>query len=737
MQKSAFSRLSPFIKEYIYKHNWDGLRPIQEEACRVIFDTDDHLILASGTATGKTEAAFLPILTLLEKDPPSSVGVIYIAPMKALINDQFYRLTDLMEESGIPLCHWHGDVPQSKKAKFLKNPGGVLQITPESLEAMLISRVHDLVRIFGDLRFIVIDEMHAFMSSERGLQLLCQLSRLQRYINREPRRIGLSATLGDYELPAAWLSAGTSKNVAIPRTAAGGQKIRLSVEHFNKEFFDSDKNLFTHPASQYIYERTLNKKAIIFGNGRPGPDAAIVAMRYLARKYGTPDIYHVHHGAISSTLREAAEQDMKNSEGPVVIGATVTMELGVDIGRLERVFQLGSPISVASFVQRLGRTGRRGEPAEMWFVNCERPPAENDLPLAQIPWYLLKTIAIIQLYLEERFIEPPYILKYSMSTLFHQIMSVTAAAGEISISALIDTITSLPPFYNVEAEDILYLIYDLIENDYLQPMEQGGLIIGLEGEKIINNYEFYAVFPSEEEWIVMHESEKIGHVEEIHYAGEEITVAGFNWLVIGVDPKRLNIFVKPMPENLRYYWPGDRALTHDRILQRIKGVLAEDTIYPYLGPNAAERLQQARELAQKYGLDKYNLINLDKGLVGILPWMGHRNFRTLQNILSHYMKADGAARQIGARESFYMTLDSGRHTAAEMLDLIKDVFKKEINPYDFIHEEGIRAEKKKYEYKVPKYDCYIPDKLLKKQVIMDYIDIAFVREQVTGWTASD
>jgi len=437
---------------------------------------------------------------------------------------------------------------------------------------------------------------------------------------------------------------------------------------------------------------------IIFGNGRPVPDATIVAI-------------------------------------PVVIGATVTMELGIDIGRLERVFQLGSPISVASFVQRLGRTGRRGEPPEMWFVNCENPPGENDLPLAQLPWYLLKTIAIIQLYLEERFIEPPYILKYSMSMLFHQIMSVTAAAGEISIPALIDTITNLPPFYNVEKEDILYLIYDLIEKDYLQPMEQGGLIIGLEGEKIINNYEFYAVFPSEEEWIVMHESEKIGHVEEIHYAGEEITVAGFNWLVVGVDPKRMNIFVKPMPENFRYSWPGDRALTHDRILQRMKRVLAEDTIYPYLGPNAAKRLQQARELAHKYGFDKYNLINLDNGLVGILPWMGHRNFRTLQNILSHYMKVDGAARQIGARESFYMILDSGRHTAAEMLDLIKDVFKKEINPYDFIREEGIRAEKKKYEYKVPKYDCYIPDKLLRKQVIMDYIDIPFVRGQIAGWTA--
>ncbi|MCL2160048.1 MAG: DEAD/DEAH box helicase, partial [Oscillospiraceae bacterium] len=331
--QSAFSRLSPFIQEYIYKNRWDELRPIQEEACKVIFDTDDHLILASGTASGKTEAAFLPILTLLEADPPASAGVLYIAPMKALINDQFERLVDLLDSSGIPVCHWHGDVPQSKKTKFLKNPGGVLQITPESLEAMLTTRVQDLVRIFGDLRFVVIDEMHAFMSSERGLQVLCQLARLQRYMHTVPRRIGLSATLGDYNLPAAWLSAGTNRGVSIPNTGAIAQKIRLSVENFNREFAEEDPNLFEHPAVLYMYERTLNKKAIVFGNGRPTPDAAIMALRHQAKLHDTPDIYHVHHGAISSTLREAAEQDMKTSEGPVVIGATVTMELGVDIGR--------------------------------------------------------------------------------------------------------------------------------------------------------------------------------------------------------------------------------------------------------------------------------------------------------------------------------------------------------------------------------------------------------------------
>ena len=758
--QSAFSRLSPFIREYIYKHNWDGLRPVQEQACKVIFDTGDHLILASGTASGKTEAAFLPILTLLEKDPPSSAGILYIAPMKSLINDQFFRLTDLLDQSGIPVCHWHGDAPRNLKSRFLRNPGGVLQITPESLESMLINRSRELTKIFCDLRYIIIDEMHAFMNSERGLQVICQLARLSRYINAEPRRVGLSATLGDYRLPAEWLAAGTNKNVSIPQAVTSGQKIRISAERFDGDIFDEGHGLFNHPAMSYIYERTVNKKAIIFGNGRPETDAAITAMRHLARKNGTPDIYHVHHGAISSTLRETAEHDMKNSEGPVVIGATVTMELGVDIGRLERVFQIGSPISVASFVQRLGRTGRRGEPPEMWFVDCERRREGSPAPFQSIPWYLLKTIAIVQLYIEEHWIEPPKILKCSMSMLYHQIMSTVAAAGEISVSALIGAMAALPAFYEVEHEDILYFVEELVSMEHLQHMDQGGLIIGLEGEKITNSYDFYGVFPSEEEWIVMNGSQKIGHVEEAHFAGEQITVAGYNWLVVGVDLKRLSIFVRPMPENYKYWWPGDRALTHDRILQRMKTALSECAVYPYLGPDAAARLQEGREAASAYGFDKYNVIGFETGGIGILPWMGHRNYRTLRNILAHYLKTGGIPAQIGGSGCFYMTLagagarsgkgglagaggrfaeggGDGWSRAADSLEAIKAIFANEINPYDFLREDSIRAEKKHYEYKVPKYDRFVPNVLLKKQIVSDYIDIPYIKEQVAGWRVNE
>ncbi|HEU5227438.1 MAG TPA: DEAD/DEAH box helicase, partial [Ktedonobacteraceae bacterium] len=192
-----FTRLAPFIQAYIYQHRWADLREIQKAAISAILDTNEHVLIMSGTASGKTEAALLPTLTLLEQSPPQSVGILYIGPLKALINDQFERIQGLLQEKpDIPIQGWHGDIAQSKKNRFLRQPRGILQITPESMEALFVHRSGALQTIFGDLRFIIIDEIHAFLGTQRGQQVLCHLQRLERAINRPIRRIGLSATIG-------------------------------------------------------------------------------------------------------------------------------------------------------------------------------------------------------------------------------------------------------------------------------------------------------------------------------------------------------------------------------------------------------------------------------------------------------------------------------------------------------------------------------------------------------------
>ena len=207
----VFDRFPEFIREFIYSRGWESLRAVQVAAAETLFGNDHNLLLCSSTASGKTEAVFFPILTDLWENPPQSIGALYIAPLKSLINDQFYRIGELLEQSGIPVTHWHGDVAGSHKKKLLERPRGILQITPESLESMLINRNNDLVRLFCDLRYVVLDEIHTLTGSDRGNQILCQLARLGRLLGRHPRRIGLSATVGDPPQAAAWLSAGSGR----------------------------------------------------------------------------------------------------------------------------------------------------------------------------------------------------------------------------------------------------------------------------------------------------------------------------------------------------------------------------------------------------------------------------------------------------------------------------------------------------------------------------------------------
>jgi ATP-dependent Lhr-like helicase len=266
---SSYDRLAPFIQEYIYSQGWADLRPVQLEACRVIFETDAHLLIAAGTASGKTEAAFWPVLTLLHDDPPTSIGAIYIGPIKALINDQFDRLSDLLKQADIPVSAWHGDIAQSRKKQVLRQPRGILQITPESLESLLINKSTELDRLFGDLRFIIIDEIHAFIGSDRGAQILCQLSRLAQITQNQPRRIGLSATLGDYGMAEDWLRSGTDRLVTTPHLPAEPRKIQLALEHFHTASLvvrargDTRDEAFS-PYQRHLFEQSQGRKCLIF-----------------------------------------------------------------------------------------------------------------------------------------------------------------------------------------------------------------------------------------------------------------------------------------------------------------------------------------------------------------------------------------------------------------------------------------------------------------------------------------
>ncbi len=508
-----FYRFSPLVQDFIYANGWETLRPIQVAAAEVIFDSDDNLILCSDTASGKTEAVFFPILSQIEGGGAGTVEVLYIAPLKSLINDQFERIDALLRDSGIPVFHWHGDVAASHKNKLIKNPAGVLQITPESLESMLMNRRSDIIRLFGGLKYVIIDEIHTLMGVDRGNQILCQLDRIREIIGYHPRRIGLSATIGDPEKARDWLTGGTGRRTQIPSAGAGKSKWRLALEHFYVQDNTKDRDISAaeqpeekaeiDAGYEYLYDCVKDKKSIVFSNSREETEYVTATLRQIAARRMEDDIFYIHHGNLSAAIREEAEQKLKD-EKKCVACATVTLELGIDIGRIERILNMGAPTTVSSFLQRLGRSGRKTGIPEMFMLFREEKPLP-DTPLPQlIPWELVRGIAVVELYLEEKFIEPPSVKKMPLSLMFQQTLSILASSGENTPKRLAEKVLSLSPFAEVDREDYRELMISMIKNGYIDMTEEKGLILGLKGERLTKSFKFYAVFKDDENYSVKH-----------------------------------------------------------------------------------------------------------------------------------------------------------------------------------------------------------------------------------------
>ncbi|MGQ4647270.1 DEAD/DEAH box helicase [Lyngbya aestuarii] len=721
MSQQTFDRLAPFIQEYIYTHGWTELRQIQIETSRVILDTEAHLLVSAGTASGKTEAAFLPVLTILHHNPASTIGVLYISPIKALINDQFERLNDLLKEANIPVWAWHGDVSQSRKKQLRKNPQGVLQITPESLESLLINQPDELTRLFGDLRFVIIDEIHAFMGSERGSQILCQLARLSRYLENAPRRIGLSATLGDYSLAEKWLQSGTNRQVITPQVQGGQRKVQLAVEHF---YLTKEEASASNPYYQYIFNYSKSRKCLIFANNRTEVELVVANLRQIAQANKLPDIYHVHHGSIATPLRQAAEEAMRET-APAVTAATVTLELGIDIGQLERVIQLNAPLSVSSFLQRLGRTGRRGSPADMRFVCTEAEPLGEELLPEQIPWQLLQCIAIIQLYLEERWIEPIEPVKYPLSLLYHQTMSILGSVGELSPVALAQQVLTLPSFAAISQEDFRQLLRYWIDIDHLQLTEKGGLIIGLTGEKVVRNFRFYAVFPDNLEYIVREEFREIGSIVMPLPAGNCFALAGKTWEAIDIDRKSKIIFVKEVSGLANTSWRSSSGSIDTKILSRMRKVLLEDTQYPYLQNQAKERLKAARQLAHTTGLAEDYLLPIADDLCCIFPWMGTVTYNTLERYLNSCVRQSLDIKSIKGKSPYFLIVKLGEDKCQKLYTEINSFRKQSLTADDLL--ASVEVAKRQ------KYDDFIPNNLLRKAFALDYLNVEALKHHLNSW----
>jgi len=713
MSKTAFERYAPFIQEYIYRKNWKDLREVQVEACSAILDTDDHVIIASGTASGKTEAAFFPVLTKLHENPVKSIGVIYISPLKALINDQFERLNGLLEESHIPVWPWHGDIPQSIKKRALKERQGVLQITPESLESMLMRHPGDAARLFSDLRFVVIDEIHVLMGTDRGLQVLCLLSRLGKLARCNPRRIGLSATLSDYESAMRFMAGGTERKVQIVGLRMHERTISLCVESFEIPDDPAKAGETMQKCNKFIYENSHNKKCLIFTNSRHEAESVIANMKEIALRKHDRDVFYVHHGSVSRALREETEMALRESDGPIVAAATVTLELGIDIGDLDRIIQIGSPYTCSSFVQRLGRSGRRTGKSQMMFVNLEHRNSGVNV-FNCLPWNLLTTIAVIQLYLEERWIEPFVLRAKPYSLLAHQTLSVLMSHGELSPPELVRNVLTLPPFrHTITQEEYRDLLQYMLANDYLERMETGAIILGLKGERLANYYSFYAVFQDTQEYRVLSERGAVGTLDYLPAVGDVFVLAGYTWKAEAVDEERKTVYVVPERNKKIPQWTGSKGDVHTRVIQRIRQALIEEKQYPYLQPQAVDLLERSRDLARKSGILERRIIPYGEQSFLLCPWVGTKVMRTMAALFSCGLKDPLEIKSV-RNDNYYIEITS-KLSADEFFSRLRTIHIDPDDPDLFLKNEEAPQ--------FDKYDFLVPQPLLRKSFLYNRMDL--------------
>ncbi|MDR1506617.1 MAG: DEAD/DEAH box helicase [Treponema sp.] len=720
----AYSRLAPFLREYIYSQKWTELRRIQEAAIHEVFDGTGHILIASGTASGKTEAAFLPLLSLLASgraEGQAAPLVLCISPLKALINDQYERLKKITAGK-VPLWRWHGDVAENHKKQFLADPGGVLIITPESMEALLLRQARNIRRIFAALAFVVIDEAHIFMGSERGSQLMCQLALIEQErsaggLGGCARRLGLSATLGDYDGGQSWLSQGTGMPAVLLNEPGEKRRIRVAVDYFTggaaeEAFYEA------------LYEQCRNRRAIIFTNSRLEAEQCVRSLRRLAAALGENDIFHIHHGSIASPLRDEAEEKLRSGEGPSVIAATATLELGIDIGDLDRILQIGPPWSVSAFVQRLGRSGRKNGRPEMYFTVFDHAAVPGCSGLSSIPWDLLRTIAVIELYLNEKWIEPPEKKTLPYSLFAHELLGLLGSLGEHSPLSLCGRLFAMPPFArsSITKDDFDVILGHFRKCRYVEKTGEGLIILGTEGEKIVNRHSFYSVFPGEETFKVIFEGRELGTVNFVPPPGSVITVAGHAWLAESIDGGRREIRVREAGKTgeAGRLWGGGGGNVHRRIAEKVRQILAENGRYGYLGAAAENALLRGRRAAREAGILEKTAAAIPRKSgdtftrLFIAPWLGGAGMRTVDAFLKKPDIQKKLALLSFEREGdFYFTVKT-RHDEETFIKTLAE-------EAGALRESGGSLFPKTIPF-TDKYDYLLPEKLLVKQYTANMLD---------------
>lgn len=636
----SFERLHPTVQQWIWQRRWTELRDAQEQAIPFVLEGKRDVIISAATASGKTEAAFLPIASQLLKMKGEGLA-LYISPLKALINDQFYRMEDLFGVCDLPVHPWHGDIAASKKSSFEKNPRGALLITPESLESIFVRRGFYVQNTFRLLMVVVVDELHSFINTERGFQLSSLLCRLETALCRRIPRIGLSATLGDMRLAADFLRPGEATNTEIVESGAAGQELRLLIKGYEEALFraqetdhiesesDSDQGIAAAAIARDMYKALRGSKNLAFANSRRRVEELTDRLVRLCEVESLPAEFFAHHGSLSKNLREDVESILKEPNRPATALCTSTLEMGIDIGQVKSVAQVDPPFSVASLRQRLGRSGRRGDPAIVRMFVTE-PELHNELaPQDTLRLDLFQTVAVTSLLLS-KWCEPPARARLHLSTLIQQVLSLVAQYGGITAKEAWKITCGAGPFRNVDPQMFGQLLRGLAAQNILMQSADGTLLHAPLGEQIVNHYSFYTAFWTSDEFKVVHGSTVLGSLPVSRPIPEKslILFGGRRWRVVHVDDRDKVVEVIPAQGGRAPMFAGGPGRVHRLVHEEMYRLYQATETPAFLDHRAAALFREGREQFAKFELGKTNLIPFEGGST-FFCWAGDLAANTL------------------------------------------------------------------------------------------------------------
>ena len=581
---------------------WSSLRPLQQRAIAPVLRGDDALLLAP-TAGGKTEAAFFPLLSRMEYEQWRGLSVLYVCPLRALLNNLEPRLASYASWTGRRVALRHGDTSAGARKRMLADRPDVLLTTPESLEAMLVSSLTTPSELFADLHAVVIDEVHAFAGDDRGWHLLAVLERLSRLAGRPLQRIGLSATVGNPEALLTWLQG--SGAGARHATVVAPQVADVRAPELQMDYVGTIGNAATVIASLH-----RGQKRLVFADSRRTVESLALALR----EHGTETF--VSHSSLSVDERRRAETAFAEARDCVIV-STSTLELGIDVGDLDRVLQVGAPRTVASFLQRLGRSGRRaGTPRSMLFLATDDDE-------------LLRASALLRLF-SQGYVEPVLPPAQPRHLVAQQLLALCLQEHRVGSKTWTEWLSDLPL---ASAEELREIAMWLLDTEHLDS-DSGMLFIGPETERRYGSKHFLemlSVFTADPQFVVLHGRDEIGSVDPLVFTrrveGPRIlSLGGRAWKVTYTDWKRRRAFVEPSDQAGSSRWSGSPQPLSFAMTSAMRHVLLDGSLPGVeLSRRAIERLAAVRE-EHAGRVDDAGLVVApwDSGQVRWWTWAGAR-----------------------------------------------------------------------------------------------------------------